>query len=561
MHKQLRLIIPYITRYRGDLFQAVLILVAASCISAAIPFLIKLSVDRLRDGFSRTVTSLILVTALLALVQAGLKARARMKIFNSTREIEFELRRDFHAHLSSLPYAFFRNHHRGDLIARMMADIGNIRMMISMVALHVSNTIATTALSLIMMWRLSPSITLLSVVPLCVLFLLMRGFIAPLHRAFTEIQQVNGSLSKQVNDVLTGIRVVKNYLLEAEERRRFDALNEEYMKKTLGATRVWGLLFPMTGFLGGLGTLAVMWLGGYYLMEHRITLGDFIALNTYYMMLMWPIAAFGWVLNLYQRGVASIQRIEAIYASEAERTGGLVPDAFTGTIAFEQVAVRKEGREVLKNVSFSLRPGERLLITGPTGGGKSTLLNLILGLEQEYTGSIRLDGVDIREIALSALRSGIGLVPQEPFLYSTSIRENLFNPSNLDRLIAMAQMGDEIKRYEHGVETVVGERGVTLSGGQKQRLTLARALSKNPRILLLDDPFTHVDGFTEQLVWEEIKPVLDGITVIIASSKPVPLAYVDWAAVLVDGGIADYGRAGELLERNPYMKLLYEVKG
>ena len=543
------------------MFQAVLILVAASCISAAIPFLIKLSVDRLRDGFSRTVTSLILVTALLALVQAGLKARARMKIFNSTREIEFELRRDFHAHLSSLPYAFFRNHHRGDLIARMMADIGNIRMMISMVALHVSNTIATTALSLIMMWRLSPSITLLSVVPLCVLFLLMRGFIAPLHRAFTEIQQVNGSLSKQVNDVLTGIRVVKNYLLEAEERRRFDALNEEYMKKTLGATRVWGLLFPMTGFLGGLGTLAVMWLGGYYLMEHRITLGDFIALNTYYMMLMWPIAAFGWVLNLYQRGVASIQRIEAIYASEAERTGGLVPDAFTGTIAFEQVAVRKEGREVLKNVSFSLRPGERLLITGPTGGGKSTLLNLILGLEQEYTGSIRLDGVDIREIALSALRSGIGLVPQEPFLYSTSIRENLFNPSNLDRLIAMAQMGDEIKRYEHGVETVVGERGVTLSGGQKQRLTLARALSKNPRILLLDDPFTHVDGFTEQLVWEEIKPVLDGITVIIASSKPVPLAYVDWAAVLVDGGIADYGRAGELLERNPYMKLLYEVKG
>ena len=438
-------------------------------------------------------------------MQAGLKSWARMKIFNSSREIEFELRRDLHAHLASLPYAFFRDHHRGDLIARMMTDVSNVRIMISMVALHFSNTIAITALSLAMMFRLSPSITLLSVIPLCFLFLLMRGFIAPLHRAFTEIQQVNGSLSKQVNDVLSGIRVVKNYLLQAEERTRFDALNAEYMKKTLAATRVWGLLFPMTGFLGGLGTLTVMWLGGFYLMNHRITLGDFIALNTYYMMLMWPIAALGWVLNLYQRGVASIQRIEAIYASEAERTGGLAPDAFTGAIAFDQVTVRKEGREVLKNVSFSLQPGEKLLITGPTGGGKSTLLNLILGLEQEYTGSIRLDGVDIREIALSALRNGIGLVPQEPFLYSASIRENLFNPADLEQLIATVHMRDEIDRYDRGVETVVGERGVTLSGGQKQRLTLARALSKKPRILLLDDPFTHVDGFTEHLVWEKIE--------------------------------------------------------
>jgi ATP-binding cassette subfamily B protein len=389
----------------------------------------------------------------------------------------------------------------------------------------------------------------------------MRGFIAPLHRAFTEIQQVNGSLSKQVNDVLSGIRVVKNYLLQTEERTRFDALNAEYMKKTLAATRVWGLLFPMTGFLGGLGTLAVMWLGGFYLMHHRITLGDFIALNTYYMMLMWPIAALGWVLNLYQRGVASIQRIEVIYASKVERTGGMAPDAFTGTIAFDQVTVRKEGREVLKNVSFSLQPGEKLLITGPTGGGKSTLLNLMLGLEQDYTGSIRLDGVDIRGIALSALRNGIGLVPQEPFLYSASIRENLFNPTDLAPLIAMVHMRDEIDRYGRGVETVVGERGVTLSGGQKQRLTLARALSRKPRILLLDDPFTHVDGFTEHLVWEKMEQIMDGMTVIIASSKPVPLPYIEWAAVLVDGEIADYGRVGELLDRNPYMKLLYEVKG
>lgn len=296
-------------------------------------------------------------------------------------------------------------------------------------------------------------------------------------------------------------------------------------------------------------------------MEHRITLGDFIALNTYYLMLMWPIAAIGWVLNLYQRGVASLQRIEAICASEVEKAGGTVPEAFTGAITFDRVTVRKEGREVLKNVSFSVQPGEKLLVTGPTGGGKSTLLNLILGFEQDYTGSVRLDGVDIRGIALSALRNGIGLVPQEPFLYSTSIRENLFDPTDPEQLIEMAHMKDEIERYDRGVETVVGERGVMLSGGQKQRLTLVRALSKKARILLLDDPFTHVDGFTEHLVWERIKPELSGTTVIIASSKPVPLAYIDHAAVLVDGTIADYGEAGEMLDRNPYMKLLYQAKG
>lgn len=222
------------------MFQGVLILLAASCISAAIPFLIKLIVDRLHDGFSRTVIGVILVTALLALVQAGLKSRARMRIFNSSREIEFALRNDLYSHLASLPYAFFRNHHRGDLIARMMTDVNNVRMMISMVVLHFSNTVAITALSIVMMCRLSPSITLLSVIPLCFLFLLMRGFTARLHRVFTEIQQVNGDLSKEVNEVLSGIRVVKNYLLQTAELTRFDALNAAYMKKSLAATRVSG---------------------------------------------------------------------------------------------------------------------------------------------------------------------------------------------------------------------------------------------------------------------------------------------------------------------------------
>lgn len=561
MQKQLGLIIPYVKRYRGDFFQGILALLAASLVSAAIPFFMKLAVDALRGGMGRRVIHLILATALLALGQAALKFVARMKIFNASRQIEYEVRSDFYAHLVSLPYAFFREHHRGDLIARMMNDIGNIRVMISMVALHFSNTIAITILSLAMMFRLCPSVALLSVVPLCFQFLLMRGFIGKLHLVFTKIQNVNGQLSRNVSEVLSGIRVIKNYLLQAEERQRFSVLNEDYMRKNLSATRVWGVLFPLTGFLGGIGTLIVLWLGGYYLMQHRITLGDFIALNTYYMMLMWPLAALGWVLNLYQRGVASVQRIEEIYAHGAERSDGVVQEAATGAIVFDGVTVVKDGRTVLNDVSFSLQPGERLLIAGPTGSGKSTLLNLMLGLDEEHGGSIRLDGIDIREIELRSLRREVALVPQEPFLYSLSIRENIFSAGGHEQLIDMVHMREEIERFGEGLKTVVGERGVTLSGGQKQRLTLARALSIGPRVLLLDDPFTHVDGYTEHLIWEKVRPALDGKTVIIASSKPVPLSAVDRVVVLVDGAIADQGTAGEVLRRNAYMKLLYEVKG
>jgi ATP-binding cassette, subfamily B, multidrug efflux pump len=558
--KDLSLLRPHIRKHRGEFAQGVATLILASLCSASIPLLIKYAVDGLQSGSRSRTLQFILITGLLAALQGLLRYRSRMKILNGARVIEYELRKDFFSHLVSLPYSFFRDQHRGDLIARIMNDMTNVRMMVGMTILHFSSTLATVTLSLVMMLKLSVSITILAILPLCLLFLVIRGYMGKLHTIFKDVQDTYGRLTKGATEVLSGIRVVKNYLLRADEETRFERINQEYMEKNLTSTRLWGMVFPSVGFLGGVGTLIVMWIGGYFLMSQRITLGDFIALNAYYAMLMWPVVALAWILNLYQRGVASLKRIEEIYAHAPEREGGIVREHLQGEIELRHVSVTKEGQEILADVSFSVKPREKLLIIGPTGSGKTTILNLILGLEGRCEGEILIDGLDAKELSLASRRERIAIVPQDPFLYSSTIRENLFPRNGVEGLIDVVHMTEEIKRFDAGLETIVGERGITLSGGQKQRLTIARALAGSPDILLFDDPFTHVDSYTEHMIWQKAWPLIQDKSVIITSTKPVPVQYIDKVIVLADGRVWDAGRPEELLKRNPYMKLLYEVK-
>jgi ATP-binding cassette subfamily B protein len=323
------------------------------------------------------------------------------------------------------------------------------------------------------------------------------------------------------------------------------------MKKNLASTRLWGMVFPSIGFLGGTGTLVVMWLGGYYLMYGKITLGDFIALNAYYTMLMWPVVALAWIMNLYQRGVASLKRLEEIYTSPAEEDFGASPERLQGSVEFKHVSLAKGGRHILRDVSFTVNPGEKLLLIGPTGSGKSTIMSLLLGLDGGYEGTIAIDGRDADWLSPSARRARMAIVPQEPFLYSMSIKDNLFSNDNLETLLHAVRLEDEVDRFEKKLETIVGERGVMLSGGQKQRLTMARALARRPDILLLDDPFTNVDGYTEHMIWENIRPLIKDMTVIITSTRPVPVAFVDKVLVLSDGGVVEEGKPDELLEKSP----------
>lgn len=557
MFKELRSILPYVRRQRGRFAQGVLALVLASLFSAIIPLLIKYAVDGLQSG-QRGLSLVITATAVAAVFQGFLRYAARMRILNASRDIEFELRRDFFTRLISLPYPFFKKHHRGDLIARIMHDVGNIRMMIGMGILHFAGAVTTTVVSLIMMLKLNAVITLLSIFPLAFLFLFIKVYMKRFQHIFKEVQESYGALSKGVNEVLSGIRVIKNYVLQEAERQRFDVLNKTYMDKNLASVKVWGAIFPSLGFLGGMGTLLVMWVGGYALIHQKITLGDFIALNTYYMMVMWPVAALGWILSLYQRGLASVRRLELVSEAEVEKEEGIVVSGEDLALSVDGVGLKKSDMPILEDVSFEAKPGEKVLIIGPTGSGKSTVLNLIIGLEEEYDGEIRLGGVEMRSIALSCRRRHMAVVPQDPFLYSLSIHENVSFQRDAEPLIGVVQMREEVARFENGVDTVVGERGITLSGGQKQRLTLARALSVEPNILLLDDPFTHVDGFTEHAIWEKLSPMLEGRTVIIASTRPVPLHLIDQVIVLVEGTVADQGPPLEVLKRDAYMRLLYE---
>ena len=560
MSKDLASIIPYIRRHKRALLSGILTLLLSSCCSATVPYLIKYGVDDLQAGARRSMVWIVLLTALVAILQAGLKYRSRTKILNCSREVEFEMRRDFFSHLASLPYSFFRSQHRGDLIARMMNDVGNVRMMVGMGILHFSATIATTTLSLAMMLRLSPTITLLAIIPLSFLFFFIRYSMTRLHTIFVESQEAYGHLAKGVNEALGGIRVIKNYLLHEKEQTRFEGLNQVYMEKNMAATRIWGMVFPSIGFLGGVGTLIVMWAGGYALMEKRITLGDFIALNTYYVMLMWPIAALGWILNVYQRGVASLKRIEAIYQSPVEDEKGIPFEGLKDGLAFDRVGLVKEGRTVLHDLTLLVRPREKVLIVGPTGSGKSTFLNLFTVMEEDYTGTISMDTLDLRGFSRPSLRKAIAVVPQDPFLYSQSIRENMLSPEDPDGLIKVVHMQDEIERFKDRLDVVVGERGITLSGGQKQRITLARALAVRPDILLLDDPFTHVDQLTEEAIWDEMWPLIKDVTVFMTSTRPVPLGRFDHVVVMEEGTVMDEGRPEDVLARDPYMKLLYGVR-
>jgi ATP-binding cassette subfamily B protein len=449
--------------------------------------------------------------------------------------------------------------------------------------MYTANTVVFTVGALVFMFSISPKLTIFAFAPLPIVSIVVQYFGRKIHERFERIQAMFSDISARAQENFSGARIIRAYVQEEAEIALFERENQEYIARSLKLVRLMGMLWPTLTTLLGVAIVIVLWVGGIEVIQHRITVGSFVAFNTYMVQLTWPVIALGWVINIFQRGTASTLRIESILAEPIEITDAGVPASgaptdVVGEIEFRnlsfhygqtlQATERGQGRHhgdenVLRNVSLKVPAGTSLAIVGPTGSGKSTLVSLIPRIYDAAPGSVLIDGRPIREFPLALLRKNIGFVPQETFLFSDSIRENIAfgaqdaTDADVRRVAEAASIAADIENFPEGYNTLVGERGLTLSGGQKQRTAIARALIRNPRILVLDDALSSVDTQTEDRILNHLREIMQGRTTIFISHRVSTVRNADRIAVLHDGHIVEYGTHDQLIDRNGYYTELY----
>jgi ATP-binding cassette, subfamily B, multidrug efflux pump len=424
------------------------------------------------------------------------------------------------------------------------------------------NTLAVGVFALALMFWIDVRLTLLALIPMILLPPVTIGFGEAIHRRFERIQDQFGHLSTMVQENLAGVRIVKAYTQEDAQVERFRSFSEEYLNRNLSLARVSGLFHPILSFLSGLGMLIVLWAGGIATMRGEITVGDFIAFGLYLAMLIWPMIALGWVVNLFQRGAASMARLNRVLETRpivSDAADPLEPSEVRGEIEFRDVSYRYPGTErwVLRNVSFRIPAGSTFAVVGPTGAGKSTLVHLLVRLHDPTEGEVLLDGVPLHRLPLKRLRAVIGIVPQDAFLFSDSIRANLSlgfdvpdehaRDERVRSAARIAQLEETILEFSDGYDTRLGERGINLSGGQKQRATLARAVARDPAVLVLDDALSAIDTHTEHQILEGLGEILAGRTSVIVSHRVSAVIHADAILVLEDGRVVERGTHEELI--------------
>jgi len=474
-------------------------------------------------------------------------------------QIEYELRNDLFSHLQKLSLSYFHKTKTGDIMARATNDLKAVRMLVGPGIRNLLNTIIMGSAAIILMLIIDYKLTLYSLIPLPVLTIAVTIFSSRIFYRFQKVQEQFSSISVGVQENLTGIRVVKAYVQEGNEKRKFKQLNQDYMDKNISLVKIWGLFFPFIMLIAGIGMVIVLWLGGRLVIAGKISLGQFVQFNGYLMMLTWPMMALGWAINLVQRGSASMGRLIEILDQAPEiKDSEYLEDIRTleGEIEFKNVSFAYDKKVVLKNIDLKIPKGITIGIIGPTGSGKSTLVNLIPRLLEVKEGSLTIDGMEIKSIPLKILRKNIGYVPQETFLFSESLKENIiyglegFDEAKLRRAISISALSDEIESFSQRYETPVGERGVTLSGGQKQRTALSRAIIREPKILILDDAFSSVDVHTEEKILKQLRKFRKRRTCILVSHRTSTIEDADWIVVLKDGRIVEQGTHEELVARS-----------
>jgi ATP-binding cassette subfamily B protein len=580
MSPAVRRLLPYVNRYRRAFLVGLVCVVLTAAFQLLGPWVLKYAIDDLQIGITRA--KLLLYAGLLiglSLVRGGFLFLTRKIIISASRDIEYDIRNDFFAKLEQQPLGYYQQRRTGDLMSRATNDLNAVRMMIGPAIMYSAQTVLVFAVAIVLMITIDLRLTLIALLPLPFVSLAVRYFGSAIHRRFETIQAQLADVSAVVQEALSGVRVVRAYRQEAHEIERFRQANEEYLRRNRVLIRLQGAFYPsMTLFLG-LGSLLVLWLGAREVIRGRITLGGFVAFNGYLVMLSWPMIAFGWVTNILQRGFASWGRMLQVLddtpaISDATETarGRAASDAFaTGAIDIRDLTFTYPGANtpVLTDVSLRIEPGQSVALVGATGSGKSTLISLLPRLHEPPPGTVTIGGVDIRELPLEHLRAAIGFVPQEPFLFSDTIADNVAfgdgqDPTEDDgtkarvrAAAAVARLDKDVAEFPRGYDTTVGERGITLSGGQKQRTALARAIMIDPRILILDDALSAVDTYTEEEILSRLRGVMRQRTSIIVSHRISTVREADQIFVLKDGRIVERGRHDQLVARDGVYAAMY----